>query len=78
MQEWKYHGQGVLSFADGGRWEGEWQNNTFNGHGGGRIEAMQAKYPQLKECAALVKLGLTAADTVRCSCACLLSFLKLL
>ena len=26
---------------------------------------MQAKYPQLKECAALVRLGLTAADTVR-------------
>ena len=30
-----------------------------------RVAAMQAKYPQLKECAALVKLGLTAADTVR-------------
>ena len=29
------------------------------------VAAMQAKYPQLKECAALVKLGLTAADTVR-------------
>ena len=29
------------------------------------VAAMQAKYPKLKECAALVKLGLTAADTVR-------------
>ena len=28
------------------------------------VAAMQAKYPQLKECAALVKLGLTAADKV--------------
>ena len=27
--------------------------------------AMQAKYPELKECAALARLGLTAADTVR-------------
>ena len=29
------------------------------------VAAMQAKFPKLKECAALVKLGLTAADTVR-------------
>ena len=29
------------------------------------VAAMQAMYPKLKECAALVKLGLTAADTVR-------------
>ena len=29
------------------------------------VAAMQAKYPELKECAALVRLGLTAADTVR-------------
>ena len=36
--------------------------------------AMQAKYPELQECAALVKLGLTAADTVRQSCACLAFF----
>ena len=32
------------------------------------VAAMQAKYPELKECAALVKLGLTAADTVRRAC----------
>ena len=32
------------------------------------VAAMQAKYPAAKECAALVRLGLTAADTV---CACL-------
>ena len=32
------------------------------------VAAMQAKYPKLKECAALVKLGLTAADTVRLAC----------
>ena len=30
-----------------------------------KAKEMQAKYPELKECAALVKLGLTAADTVR-------------
>ena len=30
-----------------------------------KVAAMQAKYPAAKECAALVKLGLTAADTVR-------------
>ena len=35
---------------------------------------MQAKYPQLKECAALVRLGLTAADTVR---ACLYAYFAL-
>ena len=29
------------------------------------VAAMQAKYPSAKECKALVKLGLTAADTVR-------------
>ena len=33
------------------------------------VAAMQAKYPRLKECAALVKLGLTAADAVCQSCA---------
>ena len=30
-----------------------------------KAKEMQAKYPKLKECAALVKLGLTATDTVR-------------
>ena len=34
-----------------------------------KAKEMQAKYPELKECAALVRLGLTAADTVSCSCA---------
>ena len=29
-----------------------------------KVAAMQAKYPEAKECVALVKLGLTAADTV--------------
>ena len=39
------------------------------------VAAMQAKYPELKKCAALVKLGLTAADTVSQSCAVLVYFL---
>ena len=39
-----------------------------------RVAAMQAKYPQLKECAALVKLGLRATDTVR---ACYIDFVKI-
>ena len=38
------------------------------------VQAMQAKYPKLKECRALVKLGLTAADTVR---ACYIPFVKI-
>ena len=29
------------------------------------MAAMHARYPNLKECAALVKLGLRATDTVR-------------
>eukprot|EP01048_Picozoa_sp_COSAG05_P011069 COSAG05_NODE_1017_length_6171_cov_45.912714_7_plen_131_part_00 len=39
------------------------------------VAAMHAKYPELTECAALVKLGLTATDTARYSCAFLLSFI---
>ena len=30
-----------------------------------KAKKMHAKYPELKECAALVKLGLRATDTVR-------------
>ena len=44
-----------------------------------KAKEMQAKYPRLKECAALVELGLTAANTVRCSFAlimCGISFLE--
>ena len=39
--------------------------------------AMQAKYPELKECAALARLGLTAADTVRaCRTICHIKFVR--
>ena len=33
MQREKYHGQGVVSYADGDRYEGEWRNQRANGHG---------------------------------------------
>ena len=39
-----------------------------------KAKEMQAKYPELKECAALVKLGLTAADTVS---VCYIPFVKI-
>ena len=40
-----------------------------------RVAAMQAKYPQLKECVVLVRLGLTAADKVRtCRTICHIKF----
>ena len=39
-----------------------------------KAKEMQAKYPKLKECAALVKLGLTAADTVS---VCYIPFVKI-
>ena len=64
MQSGKFNGQGVVTYADGRVKSGEWETGTFLGSEKERA-AMQAKYPELKECAALVKLGLTAADTVR-------------
>lgn len=27
------HGNGVMKYADGSRYEGEWENNVFNGTG---------------------------------------------
>ena len=66
MQSGKFNGHGLMTYADGRVESGEWETGTFLGQAtaADRV-AMQAKYPELKECAALVKLGLTAADTVR-------------
>ena len=66
MQSGKFNGQGVMTYADGRVESGEWETGTFLGQATAADSvAMQAKYPELKECAALVKLGLRATDTVR-------------
>ena len=64
MHGGEFNGKGVMTCAGGRVKSGEWETGTFLGREEDRA-AMQAKYPELKECAALVKLGLTAADTVR-------------
>ena len=66
MQGGKFNGKGVKTYADVRVESGEWETGMFLGQATAADRAaMQAKYPEAKECAALVKLGLRATDTVR-------------
>eukprot|EP01048_Picozoa_sp_COSAG05_P002455 COSAG05_NODE_101_length_19100_cov_24.260144_8_plen_357_part_00 len=72
FEEIDANGDGQLSFSEvyaqcvkDPKFFGLLKNNALTPVLDSGYLAMQAKYPELKECAALVKLGLTAADTVR-------------
>jgi hypothetical protein len=73
MQGGKFNGKGVMTYRtrydrkiyDGRVESGEWETGMFLGQATAADRAaMQAKYPEAKECAALVKLGLRATDEV--------------